>query len=72
MDLDAAQRTVLGFLLESHPRMLGMDDLRGHLPDIDGIDFAVARLADDGLASRVGDRVGVTRAAVRYAELDPI
>jgi hypothetical protein len=32
---------------------------------------ALAMLVDDGLATRLGDRVGVSRAAVRFAVLRP-
>jgi hypothetical protein len=69
IDLDFSQRLVLGTLLRAHPRMLGLDDLHAELDDVAGVDEAVRRLADDGLASRLGDRVGASRAAVRFTAL---
>jgi hypothetical protein len=36
------------------------------------VDEAVDRLVDDGLVRRLGDRVGATRAAVRFDALDVI
>jgi hypothetical protein len=72
MTHDESQRVVLGLLLENHPAMLSLEDLRGRLADVDDVEFAVSRLADDGLASRVGHLVGASRAAVRADQLDVI
>lgn len=70
---DTTQRVVLGALLEAHPRLIGMDELAGEVPEVvDGLDFAVTQLCTDGLATRLGDRVGVTRAAERFDQLGPI
>jgi hypothetical protein len=60
IDLDFSQRLVLGTLLRAHPRMLGLDDLHAELDDVAGVVEAVRRL---------GDRVGASRAAVRYPAL---
>jgi hypothetical protein len=68
MDADAEQRATLGMLLELHPRMLSLDELSGRLADVD-VDRSVAGLQDDGLATRLGDLIGATRAAVRGDQL---
>jgi hypothetical protein len=72
MDADDSQRIVLGLLLEHHPTMLGLDELAEALPDIERVEEAVRVLVDDGLVRRLGDRRGLTRAAVRMHALDPI
>jgi hypothetical protein len=71
-DPDYAQRAVLGALLEAHPRLLGMDELAAQLADVPRVREALRVLTDDGLATRLGDRVGVSRAAVRFDALGPI
>jgi hypothetical protein len=65
-DHDASQRMVLGALLDAHPRLIGMDELNARLPDVPRVREALKVLVDDGLATRLGDRVGVSRAAVRF------
>ena len=65
-DTDGNQRTVLRALLDAHPRMLGLDDLGVAIPDPAAVEFAVTQLASDGLAAKLGERVGATRAAVRF------
>jgi hypothetical protein len=69
-DHDLAQRAVLGALLHAHPRMLGIDELVSQLADIPRAREALRVLVDDGLATRLGDRVGCSRAAVRFDGLD--
>jgi hypothetical protein len=71
-DADLAQRAVLGALLEAHPRLLGFDELAAQLADVPRVREALAVLVGDGLATRLGDRVGVSRAAVRFDALAPI
>jgi len=71
-DHDASQRIVLGFLLDAHPRMLGIDELETQLADVPRVREALRVLVDDGLANRLGDRVGMSRAAVRFDALKPI
>jgi hypothetical protein len=68
-DHDLAQRAVLRTLLAAHPRMLGLDELVAQLPDVPRVREALRVLVDDGLATRLGDRVGVARAAVRFDAL---
>jgi len=68
-EADANQRTVLDALLEAHPRMLGLDDLGVAIPDPAAVEYAVTQLASDGLASKLGERVGATRPAVRFRAL---
>lgn len=64
MDADADQRVTLGELLDRHPRLVPIDQLRDGLRDVE-IDQALAALIEDGLATRLGDMVGASRAAVR-------
>jgi hypothetical protein len=71
-DPDYAQRSVLGALLEAHPRMLGVDELVARLPEVPRAREALRVLIDDGLVTRLGDRVGLSRAAVRFDALGPI
>ena len=67
-----AQRTVLRVLLEVHPRMLGVEELVTLLDDLPHAREALRVLVDDGLATRLGDRVGLSRAAVRFDALSPV
>jgi hypothetical protein len=71
-DHDLSQRAVLGTLLEAHPRMLGVDELVAQLIDVPRVREALRVLVDDGLATQLGDRVGVSRAAVRFDALSPV
>ena len=71
-DHDASQRIVLGLLLDAHPRLLGLDELEAQLPDVPRVREALRVLLEDGLATRLGDRVGVSRAAVRFDALKPV
>jgi hypothetical protein len=61
VDHDAAQRLVLGTLLDAHPRLLGLDDLTARLASVPRVEEALRVLVDDGLATRLGDRIGVSR-----------
>ena len=70
-DHDTNQRIVLGALLEAHPRLLDLDELEAQLPDVPRVREALNVLVQDGLATRLGDRVGVSRAAVRFDALRP-
>jgi hypothetical protein len=71
-DHDLAQRAVLGALLAAHPRMLAIDELVAELPEIPRVREALRVLVDDGLVTRLGDRVGCSRAAVRFDALAPV
>ena len=71
-DHDASQRIVLGALLEAHPRLVGADELEAQLAEVPRAREALRVLVDDGLATRLGDRVGCSRAAVRFDTLGPI
>ena len=68
-DYDRAQRAVLGALLEAHPRLLDLDALESNLGDVPRPREALRVLVGDGLATQLGDRVGATRAAVRFDAL---
>ena len=71
-DYDEPQRAVLGALLRAHPRMVGIDDLEAQLADLPRVREATRVLVDDGLATRLGDRIGCSRAAVRFDALAPL
>ena len=68
-DPDRNQRVVLRALLDAHPRLLGLDDLGVVIPHPTEVEYAIAQLASDGLATLLGKRVGATRAAVRFDSL---
>ena len=68
-DPERNQRVILRALLDAHPRLLGLDDLGVVIPHPDEVEYAVAQLAADGLASVLGKRVGATRAAMRFEAL---
>ena len=70
-DYDSAQRAVLRALLAAHPRMLDKDDLVTQFAEVPRVREAIRVLVDDGLATRLGDRVGLSRAAVRFDALRP-
>lgn len=65
----SSQRAVLGALLNAHPQLLDVDELAARLPDVPRVREALRVLVDDGLATRLGDRVGVSRAAARFNTL---
>lgn len=67
-DRDFDQRAVFGVLNDEHPRLLELDELRVELTGVD-VELAVALLVNDGVATRLGGRVGLTRAAVRAGQL---
>jgi hypothetical protein len=71
-DYDEPQRAVLRALLAAHPRMLGIDELVAQLSDVPRARDALRILVDDGLATRLGDRVGCSRATVRFDVLAPL
>jgi hypothetical protein len=71
-DYDFAQRAVLRTLLAAHPRMLGLAELEQQLADVPRAREALRVLVDDGLATRLGDRVGCSRAAVRFETIAPV
>jgi len=66
---DEAQRAVLNALLDAHPRLLDLDELESGLVDVPRPREALRALVGDGLATQLGDRVGVSRAAVRFSAL---
>jgi hypothetical protein len=71
-EANLSQRAVLSTLLEAHPRLLGIDEVAAQVADVPRAREALRVLIDDGLATRLGDRVGVSRAAVRFAALAPV
>jgi hypothetical protein len=71
-DHNDAQRAVLAALLKVHPRLLGVDELLERVPHVTRAREALRVLVDDGLATRLGDRVGLSRAAVRFDALGPV
>jgi hypothetical protein len=70
-DHDFAQRTLLALLLAEHPSMLTVEDIERRLGDVPRLREALDVLVRDGLASRLGDLIGVSRAAVRARQLTP-
>jgi hypothetical protein len=68
-DHDFAQRTLLGLLLEEHPSMLTVEDIERRLSDVPRLREALDVLVRDGLASRLGDLIGASRAAIRARQL---
>jgi hypothetical protein len=68
-DSDKAQRALLGALLAAHPRLLDLDELDSGLGDVPRPLEALRVLVGDGLATQFGDRVGASRAAVRFDAL---
>jgi hypothetical protein len=71
MASDAPQRAIVAHLLDRHPAMLGLGELAAALPDVASVEPAAGQLADDGVVVQLGDRVGLTRAAVRALQLAP-
>jgi hypothetical protein len=65
-DPDAAQRAVLEALFRAHPRMLELDELAAQVADVPRAREALRVLVADGLATQLGELVGVSRAAVRF------
>jgi hypothetical protein len=68
-DPDAVQRALLGVLLETHPSMLTTEEARRQLSDVPELDEALELLLQDGLATRLGELLGASRAAVRTRQL---
>ena len=57
---------MLAALVEADPSLVNLGDLEQQFP---GAERAVTALVGAGLASRLGDGIGATPAAVRYAAL---
>jgi Fe2+ or Zn2+ uptake regulation protein len=68
-DHDLPQRAVLDALLEAHPRLLEADELTAQLSDVPRVNQVLRVLVEDGLATRLGDPVGASHAAVRFDAL---
>lgn len=68
-DINAAQRAVLDALLMAHPRMLRVDELTAQLTAVPRVREALRVLVADGLATQLGELLGVSRAAVRFQAL---
>jgi hypothetical protein len=69
MGIEAAQKRVLGALLERHPALVPADELRAELADVHNIDQALTALIADGLVTRLGELVGASWAAARTDRL---
>jgi len=59
-------RCILAALVKADPSLVDLGELERQFP---GAERAVTHLAGAGLASRLGDGIGATPAAVRYAAL---
>ena len=71
-DPNASQRAVLNALFQAHPRMLGIQELAEQLPEVARVREALRVLVDDGLATQLGELVGVSRAAVLFHALSSV
>ena len=69
IEADADQRALLEVLLDAHPAMLTFADIHRRMPDGAEADHALHQLMEDGLATRLGELVGVSRTAVRATQL---
>jgi hypothetical protein len=69
MNASEPQRALLATLLDAHPKLLEADDLLASHAHLRYPEAALRVLADDGLATRLGDLVGASRAAVRFEAL---
>ena len=69
MGIEAAQKRVLGALLERHPALVPADELRAELADVHDIDQALTALIADGLVTRLGELVGASWAVARAHHL---
>jgi hypothetical protein len=69
MDHDLSQRAVLGLLLEKHPAMVSVEELRRHMANVPRVDEALEHLLRDGVATKLGDLVGASRVAIRTDQL---
>ena len=56
-------------MLDAHPRLLEIDELVARHARFPNSETALRVLVDDGLATRLGDLVGASRAAVRFEAL---
>ena len=65
-DEDRLQRRILAALVKADPSLVNLGELERQFP---GAERAVTHLVGAGLASRLGDGIGATPAAVRYAAL---
>jgi len=69
MGIEAAQRRVLGALLERHPALVPTDQLRAELAEVHDIDQALTALITDGLVMQLGGLVGASWVAARTDRL---
>jgi hypothetical protein len=69
MGIDAAQKQVLGALLDRHPALIPADALRAELAEVHDIDQALSGLIADGLVMRLGELVGASWIAARTDRL---
>jgi hypothetical protein len=68
MDLEAAQRAMLRVLIEAHPFMFTVEELRDCLADVP-FETALDALTSDGVIERRGELIDASRAGVRAAQL---
>ena len=65
----AAQRAVLGFVLDEHPTLLAADEVEREVGAGDAVDRALDDLTGAGLLRREGATVLPTRAALHFDRL---
>jgi hypothetical protein len=68
-DSESVQRAVMGLLLERHPALVDVPSIETALPDLQEVERAVDQLIGDGLATRLGGRIGAAWAIVRFEAL---
>jgi hypothetical protein len=68
MGMEDHQRAIVATLLCARPRMLELAELAA-LDGVERVEEAVHHWREDGVVVRLGDLVGVSRAAMRYREL---
>ena len=69
MDPFEPQRVLLKSLLAAHPKLVEADELVTLHAGLANAESALRVLVDDGLATRLGNLVGASRAAVRSEAL---
>lgn len=69
MDPAETQKTLLRELLGQHPRLVETSALCEQFKQLPHVEPALRVLIDDGLAVRLGDLVGASRAAIRFEAL---
>lgn len=65
----AAQRAVIGIVLEAHPGLFAREEIAREIGDLEETERAIGELAASGLVRLEGSTVIATRAALAFEEL---